>query len=48
MITGGPETPGAKLQVIDEENTVIDEWVSAYQVVHKNCRLNCRKKIYSP
>ena len=44
MISGSPETPGAKLQVIDEENTVIDEWVSIYQVSHKIAGLTAGKK----
>lgn len=44
MITGSPETPGAKLRVIDEENTLIDEWVSAYQVPHKIAGLTSGKK----
>ena len=44
MISGSPETPGAKLQVIDEENTVIDEWVSIFQVSHKIAGLTAGKK----
>ena len=44
MITGSPETPGAKLRILDEENTIVDEWVSAYQVAHKIAGLTTGKK----
>ena len=44
MITGSPETPGAKLRILDEENTIIDEWISAYQVAHKIAGLTAGKK----
>ena len=44
MITGSPETPGAKLRILDEENTIVDEWISAYQVAHKIAGLTAGKK----
>ena len=44
MITGSPETPGAKLRILDEENTIVDEWISAYQVAHKISGLTAGKK----
>ena len=44
MITGSPEIPGAKLRILDEENTIVDEWVSAYQVAHKIAGLTSGKK----
>ena len=44
MITGSPETPGAKLRILDEENTIVDEWISAYQVAHKIPGLTAGKK----
>ena len=44
MITGSPETPGAKVRILDEENTIVDEWISAYQVAHKIAGLTAGKK----